>query len=68
MKIKNNKGFTLIEIIAVLIIVSIISSVAIVKFVNVDKGVEKQVTNFEDKATERRNNAYKAFGIEVKKD
>ncbi len=41
----NQKGFTLIEILAVLIILGVIVGMAVPKFVSIDKNAEKQGIN-----------------------
>ena len=51
----NNKGFTLIELIAVLIILAVMFAIIVPKFVGFDKHAEEIQQNYQDKSIERRN-------------
>ena len=51
----NNKGFTICEIIAVLVIVSVLFAFAMPKFIDFDANAEKTVIHFQDKAEERQD-------------
>jgi prepilin-type N-terminal cleavage/methylation domain-containing protein len=58
MKVTENtkqKGFTLVEIIAVLVIVSIIASFAATKYFSVDESAKNVITNYEVVSDERNN-------------
>jgi len=60
-RLKNNKGFTLIELIAVLIILSVMFAIIVPKFISFDKNAEEIQQNFKDKAIERRD-VFKQYG------
>lgn len=51
----KEKGMTLIEIIAVLVIVSILATVVSVKYIDFDKNAEVVVNRYEIKSTERND-------------
>jgi len=67
-KLKNNKGFTFIELIAVMIIIAILSTVVIHKMGFFDKSAEEITTNFEDKANTRKDTYYKLLTIEERSE
>jgi type IV pilus assembly protein PilA len=51
--LKNQKGFTLIEMIAVLIIIGIIFAVIVPRFINFDSNAKDQINHLQINATER---------------
>lgn len=51
----NDKGFTLIEILAVLIIVGIITTIGVKKFIDFDSSSEKVTQKYEEKVDQRLN-------------
>ena len=57
----NNKGFTLIELIAVLIILAVMGAIIVPKFINFDKHAEQVQQTYEEKSIERRN-VYQQYG------
>ena len=62
--IGNNKGFTFIEIIAVLIITGILATVVISKVGLFDKKAAKIVTTFDNGANTRKDAYYKLLDLE----
>ena len=53
-KLRNNKGFTLIEIIAVMLILAVLGAVLVPKFINFDSNADKQSEAYMDAAVERK--------------
>lgn len=51
----NKKGFTLIELIAVLIILSVMFAIIVPKFISFDKNAEQIQQTYQDNSIERRN-------------
>lgn len=51
----NNRGFTLIELIAVLIILSVMFAIIVPKFISFDDNAKQIQQNYQDKSIERRN-------------
>ena len=60
-RILNNKGFTLIEIMAVLIILGVILGIAVPKFISFDKTAEDTQIKYEENAI--RNLATAEYGF-----
>lgn len=52
--LKNEKGFSLIEMIAVLIILGTIFSLLIMRYVDFDSNTKKQVEHYESTSVERK--------------
>jgi len=53
--LKNKKGFTLIELIAVLIILSVMFAIIVPRFISFDKNAEQIQQTYQDNSIERRN-------------
>ena len=60
--LKNNKGFTLIEIIAVLLIFGIMATVAVKKFIGFD--AKSRIDHVQTVAQDRKDKFYEYAGIE----
>ena len=52
---KDNKGFSLIELLAILIILGTVFALVIPRFINLDSNAQKQEDNYEQKAMERHS-------------
>lgn len=63
--IKNKKGFTLIEILAVLIIISVIAAIIVPKFLNVEKSSNHVVEKYH-KTVEKRINVVNDLNNRIK--
>ena len=62
-KIRNNKGFSLIELLGVLIILSVLFGLVIPHFVKFDSSAKDVQVKYEEKAVERRD-IFKLYGGE----
>ena len=65
-KFNNKKGFSLVEIIAVLIIFSVITSIAIFKIINIGETAKNTQKKYEEKGIER--SATYEYYLKDKKD
>ena len=66
--LKNEKGFTLIEIIAVIIIMGILAAVAVPKFFSMQDDAKKAAVNGAlSEAAARFNHAFSKYILDVKK-
>jgi prepilin-type N-terminal cleavage/methylation domain-containing protein len=66
-KIKNQKGFTLIEIIAVIIIMGILAAVAVPKFFSMQEDAKRAALNGGlSEAASRFNHAYARYILDLK--
>jgi len=63
-KLKNNKGFTLIELISVMLILGILAVIVVPKFIDFDKSSETNIKKYETNAEIRRDVYNKYLGIE----
>jgi prepilin-type N-terminal cleavage/methylation domain-containing protein len=64
MNINNDKGFSLVEIISVLLILAVIFAFVIPRFLSVDKNAKIQEQKFEQKAVERKDFYNELLGLE----
>ena len=60
------KGFTLIEILAVLIIISVLAIIIVPRCINFDSNAQKVEQEYEEAAQERKNLYDKLLDIEEK--
>lgn len=64
-RLRNKKGFTLIEIIAVLLILAVLGAAVVPKIINFDSNADKTSEAYMDKAVERKaRQEYFALEIE----
>jgi len=66
-KLSNNKGFTLIELIAILLILGVLIGIVAPRMIGVDKTVEDRIKVVETAAETRKDIYNKYFGIEGEK-
>jgi prepilin-type N-terminal cleavage/methylation domain-containing protein len=60
----NNKGFTLIELIAVMIILSVVATFGIRKYMQFDANAGHQIEELQNTAQDRKDGLYQYAGIE----
>jgi type II secretory pathway pseudopilin PulG len=63
-KINNNLGFTLVELIAILLILGVLIGVLVPRYMSVDDHVETKVKTYETNAQVRKDVYNKYLGIE----
>jgi len=62
--LNNNLGFTLVELIAILLILGVLIGVLVPRYISFDDNAKTQIKTFETRAQDREDGIYKYFGIE----